>query len=197
MKNLLHLRFSKLLFILILSIPIISCTSDYEKMESKELSSGKIENEIFLGLELGMGKKAFYEKCWDLNKEGLLTNGPTELSVEYEAAMPSGNPAKMRFYPKWKDDKIYMMPVEFTYEGWAPWNEELEVEKLREDVVKLFEEWYGPGFIEVSNDAKSQIVFVKIDGNRRIRIFKKHLSAVSVEISDLPIEKKLKENKPS
>ena len=84
------------------------------------------------------------------------------------------------------------MPVEFTYEGWAPWNEELTAEKLREDVVKLFEEWYDPGFIEVTNEDKSQIVFVKMDGNRRIRIFKKHISVVRAEISDLPVEKKLK-----
>lgn len=165
-------------------------------MESKELSSGKVENEIFLGLELGMTKKAFYEACWDLNKKGVLSNGPSELSVEYDAKMPSGNTAKMRFYPKFEDEKIYMMPVEFTYEGWAPWNEELAVEKLREDVVKLFEEWYGHGFIEVTNEDKSQIVFVKVDGNRRIRIFKKQLSMIRAEIVDLKI-KKLKEENPS
>jgi hypothetical protein len=165
-------------------------------MESRELSSGKVQNEIFLGLELGMDKKAFYEKCWELNSKGLLTNGPSELSVEYDAPMPSGNPAKMRFFPKWENEKIYMMPVEFTYEGWAPWNEELAVEKLREDVVKLFEEWYGPGFIEVSNEDKSQIAFVKVDGNRRIRIFRKHLPTVRAEIVDLKIQK-LKEENPS
>lgn len=165
-------------------------------MESRELSSGKVQNEIFLGLELGMDKKAFYEKCWELNSKGLLTNGPSELSVEYDAPMPSGNPAKMRFFPKWENEKIYMMPVEFTYDGWAPWNKELEVEKLREDVVKLFEEWYGPGFIEVSNEDKSQIAFVKVDGNRRIRIFRKHLSTVRAEIVDLKIQK-LKEENPS
>lgn len=194
MKNLLHLRFNKFLLILTLSISIISCKSEYEKMESRELSSGKVENGIFLGLELGMSKKDFYEKCWDLNKKGLLTNGPSELSVEYDVPMPSGNPAKMRFYPKWEDEKIYMMPVEFTYEGWAPWNEELSVEKLREDVVKLFEEWYGPGFIEVSNEDKSQIAFVKVDGNRRIRIFRKDLSNVRAEILDLKIQKQKEEN---
>jgi hypothetical protein len=141
-----------------------------------------------------MDRKAFFETCWDLNRQGKLTNGPTDLSVEYRAEMPSGNPARMRFYPKFEQDKIYLMPVEFTYEDWAPWNEDLTAEKLREDVVKLFEEWYGPGFIEVTSEDKSQVVFVKMDGNRRIRIFKKHISIVRVEISDLPVEKKIKEN---
>ncbi len=179
---------------LILALLLFSCQSEYEKLEKKELSSGKTVNELFFGLELGMDRKAFFDTCWELNKQGKLSNGPTELSVEYKAEMPSGNPARMRFYPKFEEDKIYLMPVEFAYEGWAPWNEELTVEKLREDVVKLFEEWYGPGFIEVTSEDKSQVVFVKMDGNRRIRIFKKHISIVRVEISDLPVEKKIKEN---
>jgi hypothetical protein len=182
------LRSAKLVIITALVL-LSSCKSEYEKVESRELASGKIVNEIFLGLELGMDKKKFYETCWDLNKEGVLTNGPGELSIEYAAELPSGNPAKMRFYPKFEDDKIYMMPVEFTYEGWAPWNEDLAVEKLREDVVAFYEQWFGPGFFEVTNEDKTQIVFVKIDGNRRIRIFKKHESIVRAEIMDLKFKK--------
>jgi hypothetical protein len=193
MRYRLFLPFASLLFLSF----AFACKSPYEKLEAEQLASGKIANELFLGLHLGMERKQFYETCWNLNKEGILTNGPTELSVEYMAEMPSGNPARMRFYPNFLDEKIYMMPVEFTYEGWAPWNEELSVEKLREDVVKLLEQWYGTGFLEVTNQDKSQIAFVKMDGNRRIRVFKKHISVVRVEISDLPIEKKIKESQPS
>ena len=187
MKHPWFLKYSSLLAVLIL----FSCKSEYEKLEEKELNSGKKVNELFLGLELGMTRKEFFQTCWDLNKQGLLTNGPTELSVEYTPKMPSGNSAKMRFYPKFEQDKIYLMPIEFQYEGWAPWNESLNVENLRNDVIALFEEWYGSGFIEVSNEDKSKIVFVKVDGNRRIRIFKKHDSVVRVEIADLPIQKML------
>lgn len=193
MKHLSFLAFASILFL----FTTLACQSPYEKLESEQLASGKVANDLFLGLRLGMERREFFETCWALNKKGILNNGPTELSVEYIAEMPSGNPAKMRFYPKFEDEKIYLMPIEFTYEGWAPWNEDLAVEKLREDVVKLFEQWYGPGFIEVTNEDKSQIAFVKMDGNRRIRVFKKHISAVRAEISDLPIEKKLKEIKPS
>jgi hypothetical protein len=196
MKNLLHSTLTKLNIFALLLLSSTSCQSEYEKMESRELKSGKVANEIFLGLELGMPQKAFYETCWELNKKGILSNGPSELSVEYTAKMSSGNAAKMRFYPKFEDQKIYMMPVEFTYEGWAIWNEDLAAEKLREDVIKLFEEWYGPGFIEVTNEDKSQIVFVKVDGNRRIRIFKKQISIVRAEIVDLNILRQ-KEEKPA
>lgn len=173
---------------------LFDCQSEYKKLEKKEFAFGKEVNELFFGLELGMDRKSFFETCLELNQQGKHSNGPTELSIENKSEMPSGNPARMRFFPKFEQDKIYLMPIEFTYEGWEPWNEELSAEKLREDVVKLFEEWYGPGFIEVSNEDKSQIGFVKIDGNRSIRIFKKHISAVRVDISDLPVEKKLKEN---
>ena len=187
MKHLWFLKYSSVLAILIL----FSCKTEYEKLEERELSSGKQVNELFLGLELGMTRKEFFQTCWDLNKQGLLTNGPTELSVEYSPIMPSGNTAKMRFYPKFEQDKIYLMPIEFQYEGYAPWNEELNVDNLRDDVIALFEEWYGPGFLEVSNEDKTKVVFVKMDGNRRIRIFKKTLAIVRVEISDLPVQKSL------
>jgi hypothetical protein len=189
-----RLSYLKFVNFLTLSLVLFSCQSEYEKLEKRELASGRQVNELFLGLKLGMDQKTFFETCWDLNKQGKLTNGPSELSVEYRTELASGNPAKMRFYPKFEQDRIYMMPIEFTYEGWAPWNEELSAEKLRADVVKLFEEWYGPGFIEVTNEDKSQIVYVKMDGNRRIRIFKKHISIVRAEISDLPVERKLKKS---
>lgn len=189
-----RLSFLKFVSSLTFALFLFSCQSEYEKLEKKELGSGKQVNELFLGLELGMDRKTFFETCWELNKQGKLSNGPSALSIEYKTQLASGNQASMRFYPQFELEKIYLMPIEFTYEGWAPWNEDLIVENLRTDVVKLFEEWYGPGFIEVTNEDKSQIVFVKMDGNRRIRIFKKHLSVVRVEISDLPIEKKLKEN---
>jgi hypothetical protein len=187
MTRLWYLKYISVLFLLV----FLSCKSEYEKLEERELSSGKRVDELFLGLKLGMEKRDFFQTCWDLNKKGLLTNGPSELSVEYSPTMPSGYPAKMRFYPKFDQEKIFLMPIEFQYEGWAPWNEELSLENLREDVRKLMEEWYGPGFIEVSNEDNSKKVYVKMDGNRRIRIFRRHISAVRVEISDLPIQKKL------
>lgn len=168
-----------------------SCKTDYQKLEERELSSGRIENELYLGLELGMTRKQFFETCWELNQEGVLINGPSELSVIYNLTMPSDKPGTMSFYPKFYEDQIYLMPIEFSYEGWAPWNEELAADKLLKDTIALFEKWYGEGFIEVSNEDRSQIAYVKMDGNRRIRIFKKHLSSVRAEIADLPVQKKI------
>ena len=144
-----------------------------------------------------MTQKSFYEVCWDLNKEGVLTNGPTELSVEYRADMPSGNLAFMRFFPKFHEKKIFLMPVEFTYESFAPWNEDLDSDHLLEDVKTLFEDWYGEGFIEVSDKDRRKRAWVKVDGNRRIRIFKKHISVIRAEIVDLPLQRTIQTKRPS
>lgn len=55
----------------------------------------------------------------------------------------------------------------------------------------LLKEWYGPDFFKVANEDKSLIAFVKIDGNRRVQIFKKHISSVRAKILDLKIQKEL------
>jgi len=170
---------------------LLSCKTDYQKLEEKELSSGKVENELYLGLSLGMTKKQFFDTCWKLNQEGILNNGGAELSVVYDLIMPSDKPATMNFYPKFYQDKIYLMPIEFNYDGWVPWNEELSAENLLIDTIALFEKWYGEGFIEVANEDRTQVAFVKMDGNRRIRIFKKHISVVRAEIVDLPVQKNI------
>lgn len=175
---------------LITTLTTFACQSDYQRMEASELASGETVNELFLGLELGMDRKTFYEKCWKMNQEGLLVDGPSELLVEYDVEMPSALPTKMRFYPKFHQNKIYLMQADYSYEGWAPWNEDLSVENLRHDVVQLYEKWYGPGFIEVKSKDGNQVVFAKVDGNRRTRIFKKNISTVRVEILDLRTQQK-------
>ena len=192
MTNQLYMKSASAIFLAFLISTLLSCKTEYQKLEEEALSSGKVANELYLGLELGMTKKQFFETCWELNHQGVLTNGPSELSVVYNLEMPSGNSAKMRFYPEFYEDTIYLMPIEFSYDGWAPWNKDLNADKLLEDTIDLFEKWYGEGFIEVANEDRSQVAFVKMDGNRRIRIFKKHLSSVRAEIVDLPVQKMIK-----
>lgn len=182
---------SSILSVCLILLVVVSCKTEYQKLEEEELSSGRVENDLFLGLKLGMAKKEFFETCWELNSQGILVNGPPELSVVYQLELPSGNSAKMQFYPKFNDDKIYLMPMEFSYDGWAPWNEELSVDTLLKDTIEQLEVWYGEGFIEVSNEDRSQVAFVKMDGNRRIRVFKKSISKVRAEIVDLPVQKKM------
>jgi hypothetical protein len=162
--------------------------TEYEKVKARELKSGKVVEELFLNLHLGMQRKDFFTTCWEWNKKGVLVNGSHQLMVHYKPEMPSGKDTDMYFYPDFEDNKIFFMPMEFIYTGWFPTNEEFTNDKLMPDVLELMENWYGKGFFEVSNKEQSIKAMVKIDGNRLIRIFKKNINTVRVEILDLRIK---------
>lgn len=166
-----------------------SCTleTEYEKIKKRELASGKVYKDLFLGLEFEMARKQFFETCWELNQQGILINGAHELMVRYQPELPSGNPVNMFFYPRFEEEKIYYMPVEFQYQDWFPTNQNTTAEKLVDDVVGLFEGWYGQGFFRVE-DKSGAFAMVKIDGNRLIRVYIKSLSAVRADILDMRIK---------
>ena len=160
--------------------------TEYEKVKKRELASGIVFKELFLGLEFEMARKQFFETCWELNRQGILINGAHELMVRYQPELPSGNPVNMFFYPRFEQEKIYYMPVEFQYQDWFPTNPNTTSENLVDDVVKLFESWYGEGFFKVEDKAGA-FAMVKIDGNRLIRVYIKSLSAVRVDILDMRV----------
>lgn len=167
-----------------------SCTtkSTYEEVKARELKSGKVVEDLFLDLRLGMGRKDFYGTCWEHNKNGILTNGAHYLQVLYNPVFPSGKVANMHFYPKFEEDHLYYMPIEFIYRDWFPGNEEFSIDNLMVDVMGILEKWYGDGFFEVSNKEKTVKAMVKVDGNRVIRVHKKNINTVKVEILDLRIK---------
>ncbi|WP_245889593.1 hypothetical protein [Cecembia rubra] len=174
----------------LMSLMLLACQpkSEYQRIKEKELASGKMVEELFLDLRFGMGRKEFFTTCWEHNKNGVLTNGAHYLQVQYKPVMPSGKDALMHFYPQFEDNKLYYMPMEFSYPNWFPGNEEYSNEKLLEDVLGLLKEWYGEGFFEVANRDRSVSAFVKIDGNRLIRVFKKNLTTIRVEMLDLRVK---------
>lgn len=163
--------------------------SDYEKIKERELASGVIKEDLFLDLRFGMGRKEFFGTCWEHNKNGILTNGAHYLQVLYRPEVPSGKAVEMNFYPKFEDNQLYYMPIEFLYRDWFPGNEEYVNDLLLEDVLGLMKEWYGEdGFFEVANKEGTISAWVKIEGNRLIRVFKKAINTVRVEILDLRIK---------
>lgn len=180
------------IFVLVLIFATIafSCSpkTEYDKVKEREIESGKVIEDLFLELKFGMGRKDFFATCWEHNKNGILTNGAHHLMVQYKPEMPSGKDTNMFFYPDFEENKIYFMPIEFIYSGWFPNNEEFTNDKLMDDVVGLLSNWYGEGFFEVSDKEKKISAMVKIDGNRLIRVFKKNLSTVRVEMLDLRVK---------
>lgn len=179
------------IFIFIWVFTGCSPSAKYERMLKHELSTGIRNDTLFMGIYFGMPEKEFYTRCWDLNKEGLIKQGMRNKTVEYQLTDELKYPGTMDFYPEFVDGKIYEMPVQFLYNGWSPWTKSLSADSLQIEVLKWYENQYGDGFLKVKH-SKRGIAYVKIDGNRRISIFKGDEMHVWAIFTDMLLEKELK-----
>jgi hypothetical protein len=178
--------------ILISAFLIFGCSprSKYEHRLKREMAKGERHDSLFMGLYLGMPDKEFYTRCWQLNRKGLIKQGSNNASVEYITKDELKHAGTMNFYPTFVEGKIYEMPVKFAYSGWAPWNKDLSSDKLQQDVLAWYQKVYGRGFIRVRHP-KNGVAYVKIDGNRRITIFKEGDLNVWAIFTDMSVNKRL------
>jgi hypothetical protein len=81
------------------------------------------------------------------------------------------------------------MWARFKYLGWSPWTKHLDSDDLLDDVLKLYQKWYPGGnpFIKIE-DEKRGIIYVKVDGNRRIIIGRYDDIQVEADYSDLSVK---------
>lgn len=149
------------------------------------------QDSLFLGISLGMESKAFYDHCWEYNRRKIFTHGPGNQNVEYELDTLVNSPVYMRFYPTFIEDKIFEMPVTFTYQAWAPWNRQYHADSLLNQMLKVFKVWYGDDFKELDHPTQGK-VYYRIDGKRRINLFVKDDQFVQAVFTDLLVERELK-----
>jgi hypothetical protein len=162
----------------------------YERLVKKELAKGEQVDSLFFDLHLGMTDKEFYARCWQLNHQGLIRQGTSNTSVLYKMK-ELNDPADMNFYPNFYKGKIYEMPVKYNYEGWAPWNPHLSADSLQMEILKLYKKWYGDNFMKVRHPERGT-AYIKVDGNRRITIFKADERQVWAIFTDLRVENEIK-----
>ena len=155
---------------------------------SKPGDKGGNTDSLFLGISLGMERKAFYDHCWDYNQKGLFIHSPSNQMVQYQVN-DLNNPVLMRFYPTFYQDKIFEMPVTFQYEAWAPWNRQYKSDSLITKLVPLFEKWYGP--FKVTDHPQMGRVWYRIDGRRRINLYIRDDEFVRAVFTDLRVETEL------
>jgi hypothetical protein len=181
-----------ILLMFIFGIVIYGCTpkSRYERKLKHELASGIRNDSLFMGLFFGMTEKDFYTKCWKLNQQGLIKQGPKNRTVEYMVKKELKFPGSMNFYPDFVDGKIAEMPVQFAYTGWAPWNKTLSSDSLQIDVLHWFEKKYGEKFMKIDHPTKGS-AFVNLNGNRRITIFKEDEMCVWAVFTDMSVTKEI------
>ncbi|MGB5273207.1 MAG: hypothetical protein WBN39_04060 [Flavobacteriaceae bacterium] len=171
-----NLKFLFRLFLLSLMIVFIGCSrSKYDQLVKAEMAKGIVNDSLMLGMKLGQTQKEFFDKCWKLNREKIVTNGPDgfvmyELPVKKENG--KGDAITMLFYGIFNEDKIMTgMNFQFYYESWSLWNKSLQSDRLIPEVKSRFMEWYpGNDFIKVELKNDEGEIFVKVDGIRRITI---------------------------
>lgn len=183
------MKVTKYLFVpLILLIPFLfTCEqkSEYERLVQEELNKDVRHDSLFLGYEFGMQREEFFDYSWELNQQQIIT-GSTQIEYTFEDL---SHKATMVFFPDFYEDRIYRMPVEIHYNAWAPWNRNLFSDSLIVELVDLYEEIYGPGFIKTIHPEVEKEAWIKVDGNRRISIYRKDDMTTRVEFLDLSVRR--------
>lgn len=155
---------------------LLGCSeSRYTSLLKSEMAKGVVHDSLFLGLKLGQTKDEFFDICWKLNRDRVVTNGPDSF-VEYvlpsTKSESSDQPIIMLFYGIFnKENTMTGMRLQFSYKAWSLWNKSLQSDQLLLAVKNKFIDWYpGNDFIEVDIEDNQTELWVKVDGNRRIII---------------------------
>jgi len=173
----------------------IGCKSEYQQAIEEGLASGEIHEDLVLDMKVGWTKKEFYAHCWQLNKEEKIHQGsgnkyarsylkPGEIYEEPEEI-------DMLFYGIFNEEDIMVgMDIRMSYVKWAPWNDELQSDKLVERMKKHYLNKYkGNEFIAVNIEDGDVVANVKVDGNRHILIYPLTHKDIAIKIEDLRYKK--------
>ncbi len=180
--------------IALLACIFTACQSDYEKMVTREKSSGIRQDSIFMGMHFGMSRSDFFQQCLTLNAKGIVTNGPKNSTVLYTFGGYK-YPLDMNFYPAFKDEKIWKMDVYFSYQTWAPWNKQCYADKAVPDVLDVLGKYYGQGFLALKTP-QGKPFWVLVNGNRQTLVKVLDDQEVAVEITDLTVDPPAKAERP-
>ena len=168
---------------------MVSCVqSEYTRLVKSELAKGIRKDSILLGIRLGDTQNDFREKCFDLNKKHLTTEGPG-FYVQYflKDSLLHTKPTMilLLFKPDFdNNNKITDMDLKFNYVGWAPWNRQYQSDSLKVKVVQMLERWYKGNKFVIAHATDGDIP-VKVDGNRRILVYEDQPQTVVVKIQDM------------
>jgi hypothetical protein len=183
------LRYTKyVISAVVIALLFSSCESDYTKMVKSELAKGVRKDSTLLGIRLGENRNDFYGQCYDLNRQQLITAGE-ENSVQYffTDSLVHSQPTKLKvlFVPAFDNKQILTnLDLKVTYAGWAPWNRQLQADSLEDKLKKLFVAWYGGNHFVDAKIGEEKIP-VKVDGNRRIVLYRKDPQTVLVKFQDI------------
>ena len=93
--------------VLAILIALLGCKSDTDlvALAQRELKSGVINDSLFLGLRFGMERREFFDHCWKINRQGIVTHGTENMSVMYMSDDASHKKIAFNFYPAVQNNK--------------------------------------------------------------------------------------------
>lgn len=163
-----------MVFVLLLQV---GCnTSEYTKLVNNEMDKNIVNDSLIFEMKFGQTRQEFYDQCWKLNNQKIITHGSSNSFVQYKLPMKANdtamNPITLNFYGIFNKEKIMTgMDMKFSYDGWSLWNKSLQSDKLLPVVKDSLKSWFpGNDFISVKLKKEDKNVWVKVDGNRRILI---------------------------
>ena len=184
-----HIRYF-FIFISFTSL-LVQCTSDYQKYVETEIAKNIRNDSLIFDMYIGQTQKEFYEQCWELNRQQLISQGTGNRSAKYIEPFDSLNPnpkrKEMLFYGLFDENKImYGMEMTYSYTAWSPWSDQHQAIHLLEEIKSnMLEDYKGNPFLEIELDENYPSAWVKVDGNRQILVYQKSKKDVYVKIEDL------------
>jgi len=176
-------------FIIGLTFIILSCESDYSKLVKREFATGVKNDSLFFGMKFNDTQQDFFDICKELNSKKLVTHGPDNKFVQYFIKPNDENESsiQMLFYGIFDKERIMTgLNMRFSYSGWAPWNRQYYSDELIPKLQDTLLNWFpGNEFIKMDIKKLSKEIFIKIDGNRQIKMYSLDDRVVTVKIEDL------------
>jgi hypothetical protein len=141
-----------------------------KRVIDQELASGVKKDSLFLGLEFGITMEEFFDRCRELNQQGLVREGSKNMSVEYIFNDSLDQPIAFNFYAdREANGPIHKYYTSFYYYAFAL-NRHLYADRLLEMLPNILMDWYGGNEpFTLVKDGKKYLY--KIDGNRVIELY--------------------------
>jgi len=184
-------RLNHIIFVFVSALLVFSsCESEYTKLVNQEMAKGEIHTNYLFNLEVGDTKKEFFDKCWQLNKEQKVSQGSGNKYAKFFDEPRVGEDSLARvttlFYGIFDDNDImHGVEMKMSFYSWSPWNDTYRSDALISFMKKRYmKELGGNEFIELKIDDKNT-AYVKVDGNRRIRMYILSPQEIMVKIEDL------------
>jgi hypothetical protein len=156
------------------------------------MAKNVVNDSIIFGMKFGQTRQEFYDQCWKLNNQKIITQGTSNKFVTYKLPIKESDSTKqaiaMLFYGTFNKQKIMTgMDMKFHYVAWSLWNKSLQSDKLVPVVKDSLKSWFpGNDFITINAKKTKGLIHIKVDGNRRIIIEPlKDTREVDVRIDDL------------